>query len=104
MTLISLLEILEARFKANTHRHTEISWENVKRKIEQSNESKQKSLILMEETGGEIDVVSYDSITDTYIFMDCAKESPVGRRSLCYDKKALDARKENKPKSSVEDM
>ena len=81
-----------------------VSRENVKQKVEQSHESKQKSLILMEETGGEIDVVSYDRITDTYIFMDCAKESPVGRRSLCYDKNALDNRKENKPKSSVEDM
>ncbi len=104
MTPISLLAILETRFEKNTHRHPSISWENVKKKIEQSHESKQKSLILMEETGGEVDVVSYDAKTDTYTFMDCAKESPIGRRSLCYDRAALDARKENKPKSSVEDM
>jgi Protein of unknown function (DUF4256) len=104
MTLISLLEILETRFEKNAHRHPGISWENLKKKIEQSHESKQKSLIIMEETGGEVDVVSYDAKTDTYTFMDCAKESPIGRRSLCYDRAALDARKENKPKSSVEDM
>jgi len=104
MTFLSLLEILEDRFKRNTHRHPIISWEHVKKKIEQSHESKKKALILMEETGGEIDVISYNAKTDTYTLMDCAKESPIKRRSLCYDVAALDARKENKPKDSVENM
>lgn len=62
------------------------------------------SLEQMETTGGEPDVVSYDAVTGKYIFMDCSTESPTGRRSLCYDRRALDARKENKPKNSVDDM
>jgi hypothetical protein len=98
-----LLGILKARFDKNTHRHKGLVWANVQAKLE-ANAQKLNSLNQMEITGGEPDVVDYDEKTDTYTFYDCCAESPKGRRSLCYDRAALDGRKEHKPKNSVVDM
>lgn len=96
----TLFEILESRFEKNTQRHKGIEWSKVKTQLEKS-ASKLWSLSEMERTGGEPDVVGYDKKTGEYLFVDCAAESPAGRRSICYDKAALDARKENKPKHSA---
>jgi hypothetical protein len=98
-----LLGILKTRFEKNTHRHKGIEWKDVQAKLE-ANAPKLWSLNEMESTGGEPDVVEYDKKTGEYIFYDCSAESPKGRRSLCYDRKALDARKENKPANSAIDM
>ncbi|MFC3560800.1 DUF4256 domain-containing protein [Pedobacter jamesrossensis] len=99
----ALLEILRARFKKNNSRHKDIEWTKVQAKIE-ANTSKLWSLNEMEITGGEPDIIDYDNKTNEYIFYDCSAESPKGRRSLCYDRSALDARKENKPVNNVLDM
>ncbi|MCK9471644.1 MAG: DUF4256 domain-containing protein [Bacilli bacterium] len=93
---IELLVILKNRFEKNMHRHVGIKWDDVIGKLEM-NPEKLNSLLQMETTGGEPDVLEYDNNTKHYIFTDFSKESPNGRRSLCYDKKALDARKQNKP-------
>src|SRR5690242_19862470 len=98
-----LLASLKARFEKNMHRHEGLDWASLKTKLE-ANPEKLWSLNEMETTGGEPDVVGYDKKTDEYIFFDCSPESPKGRRSLCYDRKALDARKEHKPKDSAMDM
>jgi len=98
-----LLNTLKARFENNLKRHKGIEWNNVKAKLE-SNTSKLWSLHLMETTGGEPDVVAYNSKNDEFTFMDCSAESPKGRRSLCYDRDALEERKEFKPADSVVDM
>lgn len=98
----ALLDILKSRFEKNKNRHSGLDWEKVQAKLE-ANPDKLWSLNEMETTEGEPDVVDYDKKTDEYIFYDCSAESPK-RRSLCYDTKALDARKENKPKDSVIDM
>jgi hypothetical protein len=98
-----LLGILKTRFEKNINRHTDIKWINVLAKLEKNNE-KLWSLNEMERTGGEPDVVGYDTKTGEYIFYDCSAESPGGRRSFCYDRKALDARKENKPKDNALDV
>ena len=98
-----LLSTLKTRFDANMQRHTGIEWVEVQEKLEASPE-KFWSISLMEETGGEPDVVGYDSKTGEYTFYDCSPESPSGRRSLCYDQVALDGRKENKPKDSAMNM
>ena len=98
-----LLKTLKTRFEKNMNRHKGIDWADVQAKLEASND-KLWSLDDMEVTGGEPDVVGYDKKTDEYIFYDCSAESPKGRRSLCYDRKALDARKEHKPANSVMDM
>jgi len=98
-----LLETLKLRFEKNMHRHPDLTWEKVQAKLERSAE-KLSSINLMEETAGEPDVVEYDLGKDEYIFYDCAAESPKGRRSLCYDRQALDSRKENKPKNNVMDV
>ncbi len=98
-----LLGILKTRFEKNTNRHKGIAWANILTKLEADTE-KLWSLNEMENTGGEPDVVGYDEKTDKYIFYDCSAESPKGRRSLCYDRAALDARKEHKPKNSAVDM
>jgi hypothetical protein len=98
-----LLNILQTRFEKNMNRHTGIEWANVQSKL-QANAGKLWSLSEMESTGGEPDVVGYDKKANAYIFYDCAAESPAGRRSLCYDREALDKRKENKPKNSAMDM
>lgn len=99
----ALLQILKTRFEKNNHRHEGLEWDKVQAKLE-ANPEKLWSLNEMERTGGEPDVVDYDKNTGEYIFYDCSTESPKERRSLCYDRQALDARKENKPKNSVEDM
>lgn len=98
-----LLNTLKNRFDKNMHRHKGIEWSNVQAKLEKNIE-KLWSLYQMEITEGEPDVVAYDQKTGEFIFYDCAAESPKGRRSICYDKQALDARKENKPKDSAVNM
>lgn len=98
-----LFKVWKSRFEKNKHRHRDILWEDVQKKLE-NNEGKLWSLEQMEVTGGEPDVVGYDEKTDEYIFYDCAAESPKERRSLCYDRRALDSRKQAKPASSVMDM
>ncbi len=95
-----LLKILKTRFEKNMHRHEGIEWTKVQGKLEARSE-KLASLSEMEATGGEPDVGGYDVATDEYIFIDCSPESPIGRRSLCYDEVALAVRKENKPKGSA---
>lgn len=98
-----LLQALKARFGKNMHRHQGLAWAKVQARLEASAE-KRWSLHEMEMTGGEPDVVGLDEKTGEYVFYDCSPESPKGRRSLCYDRKALDARKENKPANSAMDM
>lgn len=98
-----MLDILKDRFEKNMQRHKGLTWDAVRRRLE-NRDNKIRSLEQMEITGGEPDVVGYDPKTGTFIFMDCSVESPKGRRSLCYDKAALDARKENKPADSAMSM
>ncbi len=98
-----ILEILKIRFDNNPKRHENIQWEDVQKKLE-SNPEKLWSLHAMEKTEGEPDVVAYDENTQEYLIIDCSGESPKGRRSLCYDRQALDSRKENKPKNSAVDL
>ncbi len=97
-----VLEILKARFEQNKIRHPGIEWAKVQAKLEASPE-KLWSLDEMEHTGGEPDVVGHDPATDEYIFYDCAAESPKGRRSICYDREALESRKANKPDDNALD-
>ena len=98
-----LLSVLKARFEKNMPRHKGLDWAKVQAKLE-ADTKKLASLNEMEVSGGEPDVVGQDKKTGEYVFYDCAVESPKGRRSLCYDRQALDARKENKPKDSAIDM
>nr|WP_294898425.1 DUF4256 domain-containing protein [uncultured Pedobacter sp.] len=98
-----LLELLKIRFEKNRNLHPELEWNKIEAKLLLS-ASKLWSLNEMELSGGEPDVIGFDENTGEYIFCDCSAESPKGRRSLCYDRKALDARKENKPKSSALDI
>ncbi|WP_067838136.1 DUF4256 domain-containing protein [Amphibacillus sediminis] len=98
-----LLEVLKARFEKNMHRHQGIEWAKVRAKLDASN-AKLSSLYEMERTGGEPDVVEYDKEKDEYIFYDCSKESPKGRRSVCYDREALESRKKHKPENSAIDL
>lgn len=98
-----LIKILKTRFEKNPNRHENIKWEDVQKKLE-SNPEKLWSLNEMERTEGEPDVVDFDKNTNEYLFFDCSPESPKGRRSLCYDRKALDSRKENKPANSAIDL
>ncbi len=98
-----LLKTLKARFEKNMTRHIGLDWANVQAKLEVSPE-KLWSLNEMESTGGEPDIVGYDKNTAEYLFYDCSAESPKGRRSLCYDRKALESRKEHKPKNNALDM
>jgi hypothetical protein len=98
----ALLKTLEERFEKNSNRHEGLEWNKVQSKLD-ANSQKLWSLHQMENTGGEPDVIGYDKKTDEYIFYDCAAESPNGRRSFCYDRAALDSRKENKPKDSAID-
>lgn len=95
-----LMAILKLRFEKNTNRHQGLYWDKVQAKLEE-NPEKLWSLNEMEITGGEPDVISYDSSSNQYTFCDCSLETPKGRRSLCYDQEALDSRKEHKPKNSV---
>ena len=98
-----LLGTLKARFEKNMNRHKGLEWADVKAKLE-ANAEKLWSLSEMEKTGGEPDVVGQDKKTNEYIFFDCSAESPKGRRSVCYDRKALESRKEHKPNNSAIDM
>ena len=98
-----LLRALKARFEKNMNRHKGLEWAKVQAKLE-SNTEKLWSLNEMERTGGEPDVVGQDKKTGKYIFYDCSAESPKGRRSVCYDHEALEARKEHKPKDNAVDM
>ena len=98
----ALLDVLKNRFNKNMDRHKGLVWADVQAKLEASPE-KLWSLDLMEETGGEPDVVGQDA-TGAYVFYDCSAESPKGRRSVCYDHEALESRKENKPKDSAMGM
>ena len=98
-----LLSILKARFEKNMNRHKGLEWVKVQTKLE-ANPEKLWSLDEMETTGGEPDVVGHDKKTGEYIFYDCSAESPKGRRSICYDHEALEARKENKPGNSAMEM
>ena len=99
----ALLRALKARFEKNKNRHKGIEWAKVQAKLE-ANPGKLWSLNEMERTGGEPDVVGQDKKTGEYIFYDCSAESPKGRRSVCYDREALESRKEHKPKGSAIDM
>ena len=99
----ALLETLRARFEKNGAWHEGLEWSKVQARLEARPE-KLWSLHHMEETGGEPDVVSQDKKSGEYVFFDCAAESPKGRRSLCYDREALESRKEAKPKNSAADM
>jgi hypothetical protein len=98
-----VLRTLNARFEKNMDRHKGLEWAKIQAKLE-ANTEKLWSLNEMERTGGEPDVVGHDKKTGEYIFYDCSAESPNGRRSLCYDREALEARKEHKPKNNAIDM
>lgn len=98
-----IIEILKNRFVQNMHRHKTLDWNTIEEKLN-NNPSKLWSLNEMEKTGGEPDVVNFDSETNQYFFYDCSKESPKERRSVCYDKKALESRKKFKPKNNACDM
>ena len=98
-----LLETLHARFEKNMNRHQGLQWAKVQARLE-ANPEKLWSVSEMERTGGEPDVVGYDKKTGEFVFYDCSAESPAGRRSVCYDRAALDARKEHKPKTSALEM
>jgi len=98
-----LIKALKTRFEKNIKRHKGIHWEKVQQKLE-AHPEKIWSLNEMERTGGEPDVVGVDKKSGEYIFYDCSAESPVGRRSVCYDREALNSRKEHKPKNSALDL
>jgi hypothetical protein len=98
-----LLRALKARFDKNMNRHKGLEWDEVQAKLE-ANAEKLWSLNEMERTGGEPDVLGHDKKTGEYIFYDCSAESPKGRRSVCYDREALESRKEHKPEDSAIDM
>lgn len=98
-----LISTLKARFEKNKQRHKGLEWDKIQAKLE-ANAEKLWSLNEMEVSGGEPDVVDYESEADVYIFYDCSAESPKGRRSLCYDRDALNSRKEYKPENSAVDM
>ena len=98
-----LLKNLRSRFEKNMYRHKGLEWTKIESKLKATTK-KLWTLNEMERTGGEPDVVGYDKKTGEYIFYDCSEESPKGRRSLCYDREALNSRKEYKPKNSAIDM
>jgi len=98
-----LISVLKARFEKNMNRHQGLEWAKVQARLE-ANPEKLWSLNEMERTGGEPDVVGFDKKTDRYIFYDCSAESPKGRRSVCYDREALESRKEHKPENNAIEM
>ncbi|HEM7771366.1 TPA: DUF4256 domain-containing protein [Acinetobacter baumannii] len=98
-----LLELLKNRFEKNIYRHKEIDWTNVRAKLIESPD-KLWTLQEMENTGGEPDLVAYNKQKDEYLFVDCSAETPKGRRSLCYDREALESRKDQPPKNSAIDL
>lgn len=99
----SLIDTLQARFDKHPHRHKGLAWKDVLTKLEGS-KAALKSLAEMQASGGEPDVIVFDKESGEFTFCDCSAESPSGRRSLCFDRKALDARKENKPKGSADEL
>lgn len=98
-----LIDTLKARFEQHMARHPGIAWADVAARLD-ANPAALRALALMEASGGEPDVIGRDGQTGAYVFCDCAAESPAGRRSLCFDRKALDARKENKPRGCVSEQ
>lgn len=98
-----LFRVLKDRFEKNTERHKDLKWLKVQAKLE-TNTEKLWSLYEMERTGGEPDIVGYDEKTGEFVFYDCSAESPIGRRSLCYDNEALQSRKEHRPENSAMQM
>jgi hypothetical protein len=96
----TLISILKDRFEKNPNRHKNLEWAKIQAKLE-ANPEKLWSLNEMERTGGEPDVIGYNTNTSEYLFYDCSAESPKDRRSVCYDREALESRKENKPKNSA---
>jgi hypothetical protein len=99
----TLLATLKARFEKNAHRHQDIEWKAVSAKLEELPD-KLQSLHEMEQSGGEPDVIGRDDETGEYLFVDCSAESPKGRRSVCYDREALEARKKHKPEASAVEL
>jgi hypothetical protein len=99
----ALISALKARFEKNSNRHKGLAWATIQARLE-TKPDKLWSLNEMESTGGEPDVVGYDKQTGEYLFYDCSPESPAGRRSACYDREALESRKENKPENNAMDM
>lgn len=100
---LALMCGIEARFMENMHRHQGLQWARIRSRLA-ADRKKLWSLYEMERTGGEPDVVAFDRKSGEYIFYDCSAESPKGRRSLCYDRSALESRKEHKPKDSAQGM
>jgi hypothetical protein len=98
-----LLQALKTRFEKHMHRHKGISWADVRARLER-NPAALKSLRDMEATGGEPDVIGQDAVAGLYTFCDCSAESPSGRRNVCYDREALESRKEHRPESSAVEM
>jgi hypothetical protein len=98
-----LLAVLKTRFEKNMKRHKGLAWSDVQARLE-GYPDKLRSLKEMESTGGEPDVISHDKKTGEYVFCDCSTETPAGRRSFCYDREALDSRKENKPANNALDV
>jgi len=101
--LQELLTTLQSRFESNAGRHKHLEWPKIQARLE-ANPDKVWSLQQMEITGGEPDVIDFDKKTGEYVFVDCSAESPTGRRNVCYDREALEARKKNKPETSAMDM
>jgi hypothetical protein len=99
----ALVDTLKARFEKHKHRHEGLDWADVESRLK-AKPGKLRSLAEMERTGGEPDVVALDRKTGEYLFVDCSAQSPKNRRSVCYDREALNSRKEHKPKSSAIDM
>ncbi|KAF0811147.1 hypothetical protein A167_00179 [Alcanivorax sp. S71-1-4] len=99
----ALLAVLKSRFEGNMSRHKAVAWAKLEVKL-RDNDKKLAALNEMEASGGEPDVIGYDKKTDEYLFCDCSAETPKGRRSICYDREAMDARKEHKPKNNALDM
>lgn len=97
-----LIQTLKARFEKTMMRHKDLKWSEVQEKLEHTD--KLWSLLEMERTGGEPDVIGYDKSTGEYLFYDCSAESPKGRRSTCYDREGLESRKEHKPENNALDM
>lgn len=98
------LKVLKVRFEKNMNRHQDLDWAEVQSRLETAEPGTLWSLYEMERTGGEPDVTGYDKNTGKYIFYDCSAESPAGRRNVCYDREALDSRKEFKPKDTALDL
>lgn len=99
-----LLKLLKKRFEKHPERHKGIKWTSVENRLKEASTEKLNSLSQMESTGGEPDVVEQDKETGEFIFFDCSEQSPKGRRSLCYDRAALESRKAHKPKNSAMDL